>query len=38
MRAARDGHGDVVNLLLSAGANIAATDKVVLMGVVVYEY
>ena len=31
MRAAREGHPDLVQLLLSAGANIEATDKVILM-------
>ena len=31
MRAAEKGHSDVVQLILSAGANIEAADKVILM-------
>ena len=31
MRAAEKGHTNVVKLLLSAGANIEAADKVILM-------
>ena len=31
MRAAREGHPDLVQLLLSSGANMEAADKVILM-------
>ena len=31
IEAAREGHADVVQLLLSAGANAEAADKVILM-------
>ena len=31
MQAASDGHADIVELLLSAGANIEAAEKVILM-------
>ena len=31
MKAASQGHADIVQMLLSAGANIEAADKVILM-------
>ena len=31
MQAASEGHADVVQLLLSAGANVEAAEKVILM-------